>query len=104
MPVNPLHVNPNSVQQQTDAKSVDGNANARSSGETPRPDGGPGDSVQLSADSMRLSEQAAVGEERPPSGTLSAERLSTIAGRLSSGHYDQASVQDTIANRVASDL
>jgi hypothetical protein len=62
------------------------------------------DTVELSAASKSLVEQAGDTGDVPPSGTLSAERLKTVLDRVESNFYDRANVRNEIASRVAKDL
>jgi hypothetical protein len=60
----------------------------------------PGDTLQVSAASLALQAQAA----SPPAGTISAERLQMVLGRVMSGYYDQGMPRDAVARGVARDL
>lgn len=62
-----------------------------------------GDSVELSAASRKLIEQAGPAGE-VPHGTVSADRMREVLGRLASGFYDRPEVQAQTARGLAKDL
>jgi hypothetical protein len=55
------------------------------------------ETVELSAASRSLVEQAGESGEAPPHGTISAERLREVAQRLKSNFYERPEVRDHIA-------
>jgi hypothetical protein len=78
----------------------------RSAAPAPRPttestkgDTAIGDTVELSAEALRL---AAGGDV--PQGTLSPERLAEITERIAAGRYDSAAAREAIARGVAGEL
>lgn len=58
-----------------------------------------GDTVELSAEALRL----AAGNDIPQ-GTLSAERLAEITERIAAGRYDSAAAREAIARGIAGEL
>lgn len=71
----------------------------RPTAESTRTDAAVGDTVELSAEALRL----AAGNDIPQ-GTLSAERLAEITERLATGSYDSAAAREAIARGVAGEL
>jgi hypothetical protein len=66
-------------------------------------DGSTGDTIQLSATSLALQAQSGAASA-PPSGTMSADQMQTVLGRVTSGYYDQPSARDAVAQGVMHDL
>jgi anti-sigma28 factor (negative regulator of flagellin synthesis) len=71
----------------------------RATSDSTRTDAAVGDTVELSAEAIRL----AAGEDIPQ-GTLSAERLAEITERIASGRYDSAAAREAIARGIAGEL
>jgi hypothetical protein len=67
--------------------------------ETPRPDAASGDTIELSAEALRLATGGDI-----PQGTLPPDRLAEITQRLAAGRYDSAAAREAIARRIANEL
>jgi hypothetical protein len=65
------------------------------------PDEAPVDRVELSSAARELSARL---DDASAAGGLSPERMREIAGRMRSGHYDQAATVDRILEGVRSEL
>lgn len=71
----------------------------RAANDTSKGEASVGDTVELSAEAIRL---AAGGDV--PQGTLAPERLAEITERIASGRYDSAAAREAIARGVAGEL